>query len=226
MKKLLISLIALLTVSSVFAQEKSVRGFVFPKFIQGEVIMKNGSKNNTLLNYDAAFQKMIMKAANGEYFYLGDFDKIAAVMIDGRKFVPSKGDVYLEEIPLADNKLLYKQNRISIISKISSNIAYGAASQTTATESASHLLGGQASGAGGSVNTGRFNLLSHNEIDEIDKSQYLLYDNGEYIPVMSVKNVISVLGHKDELTDFAKKNKIKFNNQEDVVKIIEYGYSL
>jgi hypothetical protein len=83
---------------SVDAQRSKQNRYMFEKFVNGKVLMKNKGIVNTKLNYDWISQE-INYYNNEEKMILTGLDMIDTVYIADRKFIPY-GNVFLEVIPI------------------------------------------------------------------------------------------------------------------------------
>ena len=64
-------------------QGNPIPHFLFPKFEEGVVVMKDGSSFNTLINYNMVDQKMITEV-EGEYRYSKNPGLIQSITIQNR----------------------------------------------------------------------------------------------------------------------------------------------
>lgn len=221
MKKLLFCLTAIIAAFTAYSQEPNLKGFTFDKFKPGEIV-KKGGKSSVLLNYDEVYHKMAF-AKNNEYYYLGDLASVIYVNIDGRTFVPvNDSGMFYEEIDLGGEHKLYVQN-ISEIADRGVTGAYGGTSQTTATQQITSYSGGRTT-SGGTMDATSLKLESVGQL--VQKTLFYLKVDGTFKPILSKANLISVLGHKDEINEFTKQNKTNFKKLEDVKKVVGFAYSL
>ena len=90
MKQYLYILIFSLSFITLFSQEKNTElsHYLLPEFTQGTILMKNGIKNEALLNYNASTEEMIF-SDKGTMLAIGDTElgSIDTVFIRGRKFI-------------------------------------------------------------------------------------------------------------------------------------------
>lgn len=229
MRTLVLSIIcAAMTLGCISAQDTvDMTGFVFPEFTQGDIILKNGNKVMAPLNYDALYQRMILRSREGRYHFIGDVPNVALVVIDGRKFIPAGGDVFYEEVPLADAQRLYVRHRVSSVNRKGSvDVANGAISQAFAIENVGHIISQNSIGDMAITNSGQFFMGKNPNFEVMDKTQFFILHEKRFKLVASTKNLISVFGHRKDIKSFAKDNKINFLNVDDVKSIVEYCYSL
>jgi hypothetical protein len=95
--------------------------FLYPKFQEGIVVMKDGQKFNTLINYNMVDEKMITEV-EGVYRYSKNPASIERVIIGDRTFIPVGIAFY--EILTSGNVTLFVQHK-SILAPKGNETGYG-----------------------------------------------------------------------------------------------------
>lgn len=67
--------------------------YLFPIFVPGEVLLKNGELESALLNYNADKQGFAF-FREGKYYDLTGLENVDTVYISGKKFIPAEGRFY------------------------------------------------------------------------------------------------------------------------------------
>lgn len=206
-------LIFTFSVFNSFAQKKSVESgatfFLFPEFKPGVVLMKNGAKINTLLNYNLLSEKMIYYD-NGNKLAIQNTQDIDTVFIDTHKFLV-KDDIFIE-LKYHASFDIYVEHK-SKLHEIGKQAGYGGTSQTSSIASYSSY-----------TNDGRqYNLELPDGYTAKPYNYYLLKKNGEFIRFRTFKELSKKYRDKKELLkEYIKKTAIEFDNADSVVPLIIY----
>ncbi len=214
MKKTKIVLFTLLFVQgALFAQPqgKEISHYLFPEFVQGVVLMKNGQKNPALLNFNAASEEMVFNQ-NGQMLALAEptLSQLDTVFLQDRKFV-LYNKKFLEVLH-QDGYSLFAQYKCRVIPP-GKPAAYGGTSQTSSTDSYSSLSSG-----------GRVYELKLP--DDFQVKPYTIYflDNGS--GRKEIKSMRQLKGQykKDgkQFDQYLKKKKVDFEDQQAVAELIYF----
>ena len=196
-----------LSILAISAQDKVVH-FVFTEFHPAKVLYKNGNITNTELNYHKATEEMVYTDDSGKKMAIYPIEKIDTVFIEGRKFVP-EGRAFYEVIGTSKYPL-YVAHKCRM-SMVASNVGYGSSS-TTAVENISSLS------ASGEV----YQLKLPDNFKASSSTNYYIYNNGEYIKINKLKDIVSLFPDKEsELNSFIKKEKIK-NNEKGYLSLLNF----
>lgn len=213
MKRLFCFLIFSLLVTSSYSQAKvtEVSHYLFPEFTQGIILMKNGTKNKALLNYNSLTEEMIFKN-KGNLLALGEteLELVDTVFIRDRKFI-TLNNKFVELISHSKYDL-YAEHKCKLIPP-GKPAAYGGTSETSAISSYSSFNSG-----------GRLYELKLPEDYEIKPyTYYWLKKNGELSKFISIKQLMKTYDDKKDLfKDYVKKHDVKYENQESIVEFIQY----
>lgn len=204
---------------SLFAQEEIYGSrLVLPMFEQGTVIFKNGSRSSALLNYDMVMQEMLFLDADSTVLVIANPSEVLAVIIGGRRFVPtSSKSVFYEEIQ-AGAACFYVQQRAVILSEGKAS-GYGGYSQTASVTSY---------GVFQDQSMGQIAKLKSDEKFKLKKETLYYLQSGKNYKIFSSAKSLGKLfkGQESKIEAFAKEQSISFSNMDDIARIVEYGYSL
>lgn len=211
MKKIFYPLFFLIFSNSCFSQGRVVElsHYIFPDFTKGTVLLKNGKKNETKLNYNSLTEEMVFEN-NGTKLALGQVELVDTVFINGRKFFPLK-DKFVELIYKAKSEL-YAEHKCSV-REPGKPAAYGGTSQVSSTTSYSSIFsGGQA-----------YELALPDGFETKPYTEYWLKKDGELNKFISLRQVSKLFGNKEALSkEFIKKHDLKIENQSGVAELIKF----
>jgi hypothetical protein len=186
--------------------------FLFPQFKEGIVIMKDGNKFTTKLNYNMVDEKMVTEV-DGIYRYSKNPKNIERIYIENRMFIPIDNVFY--EILASGNASFFLQNK-SIFTQKGADLGYGAKSRST-----------------GPTKMQRVELTSvvyqYGEVAYLD-----IPDNVEITPASlywvsigdklksfeTEKQLLKLFPeYETQIKEYIKKEKLKIKNREDVIKL-------
>jgi len=210
-----ISLIALVIFSysnlGLIAQEDKEHPphYVFPTFIKGSVIMKNGNTNHSLLNYNTVTQEMIFEQ-NGKRLALDKLKTIDTVIISDRKFIPV-GNVFYEVAHMAPISL-YIQHKGEITNE-GRPIGYGTTRQTTSSTSFSKLT----------TEDGLYDLKLPDAYYVTNTSINWIKMDGSMVKFVNRRQFLKIFpDQENELKQFIKEHKIDLKVREDLITLVKY----
>lgn len=211
MKRLMILLVISFVLSVAYAQIKvvEVTHYLFPEFTKGVVLMKNGIKNETLLNYNSLTEEMIFEN-NGTKLAIGQPELVDTVFIKGRKFFLLNGK-FVELINNSKYKL-YAEHKCTVKDP-GKPAAYGGTSQTSATSTYSSFF------TGGQV----YDLKLPEGYETKPFIDYWLVKDGEVSKFLSIRQLAKLFNEKDNLfKEFVKKHDVKYTDQSGIIALIKY----
>jgi len=142
MKRVFFFLIFNLSLSAAYSQSEVIEDYhyLFPEFTQGVVLMKSGTKNNALLNYNLLTEEMVFED-KGKKFSLGKEEQelVDTVFIKNRKFF-KLNNTFIEFIYHSKFDL-YAEHKCSV-KQPGKPAGYGGTSETSAITSYSSYLSG------------------------------------------------------------------------------------
>ena len=214
--RLFLYLFILGSFNSLFAQEVVGSGMIFPHFEKGVAIFKNQTRTSALFNYDMMQQQMLFLGADSVVMTLANPLEILVVIIGERRFLPiSAQGVFYEEVQ-AGKGSLFVQWEASMLSA-GKAAAYGGYSSTSSITSYGSW---QSRGSNVKLNPDEKFRLSV-------KATYYLKSGNSYKKFFTAKSLGKLFkGHESEIEKYAKEQSIDFSKSDDVVRIVEYGYSL
>jgi hypothetical protein len=213
MKRFYYFLVFSFSFSLTYAQEntKEISHYLFSDFTQGIVLMKNGSENNALLNYNSLTEEMVFKD-KGKMLAIGkpQLAQIDTVFIRNRKFF-ILNDKFVELI-LRSTIDLYAEHKCKLIPP-GKPAGYGGTSETSAVSTYSSLS------SGGRV----YDLKLPDDYRVEPYIFYWLKRKGELNKFTSIKQLMKLYEDKADLCKtYVKKNNVKYNDQESIVQFIRY----
>ena len=225
MKKNLLSLILMLSVATLFAQEQNVihheRGedlqkylldsvkFVIPDFQSGIITFHDGNFSRGPVNISTIEQRVYFINTEGEHQVLTNEDQVSRVSIKGRTFIKSKYG-YVELLQMAGDVALGAVRRTSFF-ETEKKGAYGMVSQTTSVTTIGTLQ-----------QNGTLYTLG---VDQTTPFKFsiipYLYKNSR-VYISNKKNFQKCFPDKKEaLEQYLKDNRVDFENIDDVTALFE-----
>ncbi len=187
--------------------------FLFPRFTEGIIIMKDGKKFSSMLNYDMADERMISKL-NGVYRSANDTYNFDSIYIQNRTFIPVGKAFY--ELLVNGPATFLLENKVYITPK-GSDVGYGVKNRSIPP-----------------TETKRFELSSvkFNEVVTIDlppdveispaSVNWVRKDN-KLEKFNNQKQLIKIFpGKEAELKAFIKREKINFGVRKDIIRLGKY----
>lgn len=198
---------------SSYAQIKFVETshYLFPEFNQGVVLMKDGKRNNHLLNYNSLTEEMIfdkkgMKLAIGE----NEIRQVDTVFIKDRKFVALNNKIV--ELIYQLNWVLYVEHKCKL-NEPGKPSGYGGTSTTTAIKTYSRFY-----------SEGNIHELKLPDGYEIEPyTYYWLKKNGELYRFINMKELKKLYkDKKDLIKKYSKTNRVKYHDQDSIIQLIGF----
>ena len=214
MKHFYCILISSLIFISSYAQSNYIETshYLFPEFTQGVILMKAGTRNNAMLNYNSLTEEMIFEN-NGQKKAIGinEILLVDTVFIKDRKFVALNGKFI--ELVYHSKWDLYVEHKCKVEEQ-GKPAGYGGTSQTGAATSVSSLY-----------TQGRvvYDLKLPDDYKTKPYSIYWLKKNGELYMFMNMRELKKLYEDKKELfKKYLKINRVKYQDQEGIIQLIGY----
>lgn len=213
MKRFYFLLIFSFSSTMIYSQEAvtELSHYLFPDFVHGIILMKNGIENKALLNYNSLTEEMIFKD-KGKMLALEktEQEQVDTVFIRNRKFF-TQNNKFVELI-LHSTCDLYAEHKCEIIPP-GTPAGYGGTSQTSATSTYSSLSSG-----------GRLYELKLPDNYKVKPyTFYWLKRNGELNRFINLKQLMKLYDDKKDLCKaYVKKQDVKYDNQESLVQLVKY----
>lgn len=213
MKHIYCSLISCMIFISSFTQpiQEEITHYLFPEFTQGVILMKTGIKQDALLNYNSLTEEMIFED-KGKKLAIGKnvLEIIDTVFIKERKFIALSSKFI--ELLYHSKWDLYGEHTCKVKEK-GTPIGYGARSKTTAISSYSSFYS----------NGDLYNLKLPDRFEIEPCTYYWLKKKGKLNRFKSMRELKKLYkDKKDVFKAYVKKYDIEYNNQEDIIQLIEY----
>ena len=213
MKRFFYLMIFSLSFATSYSQEKItvLSHYLFPEFTQGTILMKNGTKNKAMLNYNSLTEEMIF-LDNGKMLAIGniELESIDTVYIVNRKFC-TLNNKFIELIYHSKCDL-YAEHKCSVIVP-GKTAGYGGTSQTSSIDSYTSIL------SGGTL----YELQLPEDYEIKPYTYYWLKKNGELNKFINMRQLMKLYDDKKNLFKaYVKENDVKFDNQESIVQFVKY----
>jgi hypothetical protein len=187
--------------------------FIFPDFIKGMVKMKNGSSQSALLNYNSVSETIVYEK-DDQIYDLIHTETIDTVFIEDRRFVPA-GSVFHEVLLIAPISL-FVQYKGELI-RPGAPAGYGGTSQVSNTKLITSV----------ELASGYYNLQLPADYSVKVETVFWLRINGNMESFVNERQFLKIFPEKqDELKQFIKKNKIKFDKFPQMISLIKYTNEL
>lgn len=186
------------------------RLYLFEDFADGTVLLKNKSKVNVRLNYDAANKEMIY-LENNEHMVLTGIQQIDTVFADNRKFIVA-GRLFLEVVGLTECELFINW-KLKTAYKGKKG-AYGQVSQ---------------SGNVDHINTNHWVITSEEnqspDIYDVDNdNEYWLRKKDKLVKFKNEKSFLKLFeeDQRPTIKAYIKEQKINMKSVPDVLKLADF----
>lgn len=189
--------------------------YLYSEFMSGTVVFTNGLEVKKDLNIHLLYSNI--HYLDGDKIIQANANDIAKVMIGDDVFLPMK-DLSFAKLVKTDNDysiLLVVKGDIDAL--FTSKGAYGTNTTTASTNNLSSLQ------LGGLSNMNHRQLTLEKEMGQVfpvKQEWYFIYDRNEL--VAKSKEVMKTVSDQKSFKNFLKEEKLKWNNIEDLNKIMEY----
>ncbi len=197
-----------------FAQNrtKEITHYIFPEFVEGVVLMKNGKKNEVAINYNAISEEMIfVKGPHKLAIGSTESELIDTIYMQGKKFI-RLGGKFVEILHRSNTCDLYVEYKCKL-DYPGKPVGYGGTSETAAVDAYS-------------VNYSNGVVYELELPDDYDTNPYLVYyvkQEGVINEVTNLRQLMKRFKEKQELFKaYVKENNVKFDNVEQVVSLVNH----
>jgi hypothetical protein len=198
-----------LTANSQPGNYENLPQFLYPDFSATRIKMKAGKDLNLMLNYNLVTEKMIFLQKEQVYDMLNQ-GTVDTIYLNGSRFVPF-GKVFYETFPGA-KATLFIQHRGRLLSP-PKPAAYGGTSEVSSSTYITRL----------DIGADRYNMKLEGDLRVKYDPAYWVKINENLSSFAGEKQFLKLFPEKEtELKLFIKKNRIKFDKKEDLVKIFRY----
>lgn len=184
--------------------------YLFPEFIKGRVMMKNGAQTTAWLNYDAANGRMMFKQGN-DIMILTNSEAVDTIYMNNRKFCPIKDYCFLECIPCKHGMIYVNwslQNKYK-----GEKGAYGQISHAANVEM---------------INTSYWTNSGYKQesldVYKLDNdNEYWLKLNGEFVKCKNKKSLLKLFPHhKEQIEQYIEEQKIDFSKADHMINLLNF----
>jgi len=209
----ILSIVLFSTIIDLNAQSEQFRNlaqFLFPEFSKSIVKMKVGKDLTLMLNYNIVTEKMVFIQKDKVYDMLNP-EAVDTAIISSRKFIPAGKAFY--EVILEGPLNLYVQHKGNIVEP-GKPAAYGGTSQVSSSTSLSRIDMG-----GGQV----YNMKLPEDLIIKSAPVFLISINNNNFSFVNERQFLKLFpGKEKEIKSFIKKNRLKFENPMDMIRLVQY----
>lgn len=213
MKRIVCVLLANFVFFFSYGQKETAKGehYLFPAFNQGVVLLKGGKMDAKMLNYNMLTEQLLFDSY-GKILAVPDeqLARVDTVFIQERRFI-ILNDQFVELIHHSKWDL-FAEHKCDLKEQ-GKDAGYGGKSQTSAINNPSSVrLGGMV-----------YNLQLPDGFEIKRYAYYWLRKDGEVKQLANMKQLKKLYKQKDDLLDdYVKKNEVKFEDHETIIKLISY----
>jgi hypothetical protein len=183
--------------------------YLFPSFSRSTIIIKSGKMMNLMLNYNTVSEKLVFEQ-NGQYFDLANPEATVTATIEKREFIPY--ETYFLEVVINDEISFYVRHKGELVVP-GRPMGYGTTSQLT---SSNYLSGVQ-------TPSGYYNFKLPEGYTVRQTPLYYLRVGGDMHSFMGEKQFLRIFpDESDKLKQFIRKNRIKLDKTEDLIRLVNY----
>jgi hypothetical protein len=182
-----------------------LKPLLFKNFVNSSIVKKDGTNVQASLNYNTNNQSIIF-LSNHEYMQLTGLEEIQEIKIDKSIFIPIDGKFY--EKTQMDNLFISYSNKVVVNDVVTSKPGTEVKNARESSNNVSNVYVSR-------------NYQSPNNVAFVKKF-WLLKEN-EMIEVNNINKVARAFNvNKNKVNQFVKKEKLDFNNYDDVIKLLDY----
>ncbi len=190
--------------------QRSMVQYLYPDFNQGVVMMKNGEKKTSVMNFNTVTEKLVF-ISDGKYYDLMNPEMIDTVYVNKARFIPV-GKVFYE-VALPGPIALFIEHKGDLVEK-GAPVGYGGTSQLAKSVYLTSFDGVE----------GTYNLELPENFDVKPAPVYWIRRNGEMLNFTNQRQYLLLFpGSADAIKNFIKEFRLKFNSADDLVKIVRYS---
>ncbi len=184
--------------------------FHYPKFTDGTVCFRDGTRSNALLDYNLLTEEMQFIAPKGDTLAVANEATIKYITIGNDTFFYDKA--YMQLINGNNTAKLAKREALAMadVKKAGAYDQYSSTSSITTVKSVS--LQGRVT-----------NLTESQEVTIIKQTTYYIGDTYNHFLPANKKNIIKLFGKKQNaIEQYLKDNKVTFNKEEELKALIAF----
>jgi hypothetical protein len=194
-------------------KDGSMPQYLYGEFSKSDILMKSGQVHNQEIDYNTLTQKMVF-TRDSKYYDITNPEMVDTVYLNESKFIPVGKAFY--EVLLAAPVKLFVQYKGSLMSA-GKPVGYGGTSQVSSSTSLSSI----------DLNSRVWNLsIPSDYIVRMSKAFWILRGN-EMVSFENEKQLLKLFPEKaDQLKSYIKENRLKFEKQDNLIKLMKYLGSL
>lgn len=186
-------------------QNLDLRPLLFKNFIKADILKKDGSDIQASVDYNTDNQSIIF-LKDDVYMELTDLEEIQEVKIDKSVFIPIDGKFY--EKTDMNNLFISYSNKVVVNDVVTSKPGTEVKNARESSNNVSNVYVSR-------------NYQSPNNVAFV-KRFWVLKEN-QMIEVNNINKVARAYNvNKNKVNQFVKKEKLDFNNYDDVIKLLDY----
>lgn len=219
MRKLLFILMCIMSFCTK-AQTNPSDGLLFGLFEKGLIKYRNNTQLEAILNYNTIEQEFLFLSGDSTILALANPQNVDMITIGKRHFIPMENDMFYEVLN-AGNINFFVKWESKFVSK-GKRGAYGGYSGSSAISNVSLHR------SGGSIGVGLFGRLIPDEQFKANTDcVYFIVIDSSFKKFISLKTYLKYFKKdKEQIKAFAEKQRINFDNPDEVCELVKYTYSL
>ena len=187
--------------------------YLFPEFGKSVVLMKNGEKKGSVMNFNTVSEKLVF-ISEGKYYDLMNPEVIDTVILNNCKFIPM-GKAFYETL-ISGPVSLFIQHKANLVSA-GKQVGYGGTSQVASTTNISSI----------ETMGGTFNLTLPPDYVVKPAPVCWIRMNEKYMDFTTEKQFLRLFPEKsDQIKEYIKKNKIRIDKKDHLIKLVRYTTSV
>jgi hypothetical protein len=183
--------------------------FLYPEFSICKVLLKNGNNESMMLNYNILTEKMIFIADDKQYEIVNP-GMVDTIFMQGSRFMPVGKGFY--EVLITEQISLLVQHKGKLLPP-GKPAGYGGTSQVSNTRMVSSLQ----------RSDGNYKMNIPSDYKVLDNPVYWISIKSVIHSFISKGQFLKIFPEKNgDLKKYIKQNRIKFDNQPDMVMLVKY----
>ena len=185
--------------------------FLYPHFLTGFVYFKDGKISRAPVNYNLLVEEMQFISTNMDTLSIADEATIKFITINNDSFYYDKA--YLQTVTSNSSVKLAKKESLKIADIQKMNV-FNQPSSTASTNTVTHVY--RAVGQSVELNA-RANIVL------VKQTAYFIGDKYNHFRPANKRSVMKMFGSKQsEIENFLNENKIAFNKEDDLMKLVNF----
>ena len=183
--------------------------FLFREFSPAKVIMKNGSRSGAMMNYNMVTEKMVY-SKNEQLYDMINTELVDTIYLNNSVFVPV-GRIF-HEVLAAGLLSFYVQHKANLMSA-GAPAGYGGTSQVSNSKTLNSV----------ELSGGYYNLELPKDFTVSNASVYWIRKDKEYESFVTERQFLKLFPeYEDNLKQFIKKNRVKFDKPASIAVLGAY----